>query len=294
MFGKILVPLDGSELAEGALDYVLAVPRTKRTKVVLLSVVAHPGEPGDHPMKAYLDATVQRLEDEGVNASAAIAYGHAAHEIVEFAEENQADLIVMSSHGYSGVKLRILGSIAQEVLHRTCVPLLLVKPKGEKGTEVAWKKVLVPLDGSPFSESAIGYVAEVVKGSGSEIVLVRVSEPPMVPVTWSRDVDSHRKEYQQRLTGEMQQQAIEYLEGVRATLGKKRMKVKPLAVVGVAPQSILDTAEKENADLLVMSTHGRSGVSRWVYGSVVNEVVQRCVRPMLLVRPCRPESPRPK
>jgi nucleotide-binding universal stress UspA family protein len=292
-YRKILVPLDGSEIAERALSYVQAIARTKSTKVILLTVLAaHEGR-SDHPMKAYLDSQAKELESKGIKVSTAIAYGHAAEQIIEFAENNKINLIVISSHGHSGIKLRLLGSIAQKVLHGTCVPTLLVKPGAIEVSQVELKKVLLPLDGSSFSEASIPYVNQLLKGPGAEIVLLHVSEPPVVPPDWSRDTKSHMKEYRERLTSELQQQALEYLEKIKAALGRKGLRVRAKAVVGMAVESIIEAAKKENVDLIAMTTHGRTGVSRWMYGGVVNRIVEECQKPILLIRPCRPEGPRP-
>jgi len=293
-FRKILVPLDGSEVAEGAIPYAEAAGRSKDSRLVLLSVIGASEERYDHPMEVYLSEKAEALEAKGATVSTAIARGEAADQIIEFADENAMDLIVISSHGYSGIKRRILGSVAQQVLHGTCVPALLVKPGSGVPSEVEFKKVIVSLDGSPFAETSILYAEQLIRGAGAEIILLRVSDPPVVPPTWSRDADSHRKEYQQRLTAELQQQAMEYLEKAKGAFTRKRIKVRPQAVVGMAAEAIMELAHRENVDVVALTTHGRSGVSRWVHGSVASEIAQECRRPVLLVRPCPPEKPRPK
>jgi len=292
-FRKILVPLDGSEIAEKAIPYARAASRKRESTVTLLTVIGA-SEERDQPMEAYLAEKAEALESEGVRVSTAVARGEPAREIVEFADENAMDLIVISSHGYSGIKRRIIGSVAQEVLHGTCVPVLLVKPGDAKPGEVEFRKVIVALDGSPFSETSILYAEQLIKGAGAEVILLRVSDPPMVPPTWSRDAESHRREYQQRMTAELQQQAVEYLEKAKGGFGRKRIKVRPHAVVGTAAETIMELAQKEKADVVALTTHGRSGVSRWVHGSVASKIAQECRRPVLLVRPCPPERPRPK
>ena len=292
-FRKILVPLDGSEIAEKAIPYARAASRKRESTITLLTVIAA-SEERDHPMEAYLAEKAEALESEGVRVSTAVARGEPAKEIVEYADENAMDLIVISSHGYSGIKRRIIGSVAQEVLHGTCVPVLLVKPGDAKPGEVEFRKVIVALDGSPFSETSILYAEQLMKGTGAEVVLLRVSDPPIVPPTWSRDAESHRREYQQRMTAELQQQAVEYLEKAKGAFSRKRIKVRPHAVVGTAAETIMELAQKEKADVVALTTHGRSGVSRWVHGSVASKIAQECRRPVLLVRPCPPEKPRPK
>jgi nucleotide-binding universal stress UspA family protein len=293
-FRKILVPLDGSEVAEAAIPYARAAGRSRDSRVVLITVIGASEERYNHPIEAYLAEKVEALESKGAKVSTAIARGDAADEVIEFADGNKVDLIVISSHGYSGIKRRIIGSVAQKVLHGTCVPTLLVKPGAGVPSEVEFKKLIVALDGSPFAETSILYAEQLVRGAGAEIILLRVSDPPVVPPAWSRDADSHRKEYQRRLTAELEQQAMEYLEKAKGAFTRKRIKVRPQAVVGMAAEAIMELAHKENVDVVALTTHGRSGVSRWVHGSVASKIAQECQRPVLLVRPCPPERPRPK
>jgi nucleotide-binding universal stress UspA family protein len=293
-FRKILVPLDGSEIAEGAIPYARAAGRKRDSTITLLTVVGASEQRYDHPMETYLAEKAEALESEGTRVSTAIARGESAEQIIEFADENAIDLIVISSHGYSGIKRRIIGSVAQKVLHGTCVPALLVKPGAGVPSEVEFRKVVIALDGSPFAETSILYAEQLIKGAGAEVILLLVSEPPMVPPSWSRDAESHRREYQERLAAELQQQALEYLEKAKTAFTRKRIKVRPHAVVGMPGETVIEFAQKENVDVVALTTHGRSGVSRWVHGSVASKIAQECERPVLLVRPCPPEKPRPK
>ena len=293
-FGKILVPLDGSDIAEKAIPYARAAGRKRESTITLFTVIGASEQRYDHPMEAYLGEKAEALKSEGVRVSTAIGRGEAAEGIVEFADENAIDLIVISSHGYSGIKRRILGSVAQEVLHSTCAPCLLVKPGAGVPSEVEFKKIIVALDGSPFAETSMLYAEQLIKQPGAEIILLRVSDPPVVPPTWSRDAESHRREYQQRMTAELQQQAVEYLEKAKGAFTRKRIKVRPQAVVGAAAEAIMELAHREGVDVVALTTHGRSGVSRWVHGSVASKIAQECQRPILFIRPCPPERPRPK
>src|SRR4030042_494361 len=113
-YKKLLVPLDGSELAERAIPYAQAIAKTRSSEVILFTVSIASVEQLDRPMKAYLELKVKEMQSEGIEASAANAYGNVADEIVGFAEKNNVDLIVISTHGYSGIKRWVLGSVARE------------------------------------------------------------------------------------------------------------------------------------------------------------------------------------
>jgi nucleotide-binding universal stress UspA family protein len=129
-YKKILVPLDGSELAEKALPYTKAIAKLKNSQVTLFAVsVTTPGSRRTRLLKTYMDVSANSLKTKGIKVSTAIAYGNVADEIIEYADKNKVELIVISTHGYSGIKRWMLGSVTQKVLYGTCTPVLLIKSK---------------------------------------------------------------------------------------------------------------------------------------------------------------------
>ena len=240
-------------------------------------------------MKAYLELNAKELQSQGIKASTAIAYGNVADEIIKFADNNKIDLIILSTHGHSGIKRWALGSIALKVLHGTCIPVLLIKSRVTKSAKVEFKKILLPLDGSSFSEASIPYAKELAKGTGVEIVLLRVSEPPVLPADRSPAIKPGWEEYRDMLMAEIQRQAEKYLEGIRANLGKSGIKARSQATLGKAAESILQVAQKEDINLIAMTTHGRTGISRWVYGSVASRITEESLQPVMLIRPSVPK-----
>jgi nucleotide-binding universal stress UspA family protein len=216
-YRKLLVPLDGSRLAEKALPYAKALSKTKGSEIILFTV-STASEQFDRPIKAYLDLTAKELKSQKIKVSTAVAYGNVAEEIIKFAQKGKIDLIIISTHGHSGIKRWMLGSVALKVLYGTCTPVLLAKSKAHKVSKVEFKKILAPLDGSPFSETSIPYVKELAKGAGSEIILLRVSEPPILPADRSPAIKPSWEEYQSMLMAKIQQQALEYLEKIKAAL----------------------------------------------------------------------------
>ncbi len=288
-YQKVLVPLDGSELAERAIPYAKAIAKSEGSEVILFTVSTN-SERLDRPMKVYLDVNTKELESQKIKASAAIAYGNVAEEVIKFAEKHKTDLIIISTHGYSGIKRWMLGSVAEKILYGTCTPVLLIKSRAHKTSEVKFKKVLAALDGSAFAETSIPYARELTKGTGGEVILLRIGEPPTLPADRSPAIKPSWEEYRDMLMAEIKQQALEYLEKVKANF--KTVPVRVQVVMGQAADSILQVAQKEKVDLIAMTTHGRTGVSRWVYGSVATRIVGESLQPILLIRPSVPKEPK--
>lgn len=291
-YKRLLVPLDGSELAERAIPYAQAIAKNKGSEVILFTVSIASVEQLDRPMKAYLELKVKELQSQGIKASAAIAYGTVADEIVGFADKNNIDLIIVSTHGYSGIKRWVLGSVARKVLYGTSVQVLLVKSKAPKVSQIELKKFLLPLDGSPFSERPITSIEQLVKGTGAEIVLTLVCEPPLVPSYGDHPINPTWEKHRDTLWAEAKQQASEYLKKMKTRLEKRGMKVESQVIpgeLGRVAETIIQAAQREKVDLITMATHGRSAVSRWVYGGVANRIVEQSIQPVLLIRPSTPK-----
>lgn len=294
-YRRVLVPLDGSEIAERAIPYAKTIAKTKGSELILFTVSIASVERLDRPMKAYLELNAKELQSQGIKASTAIAYGNVADEIVSFADKSNIDLIIISTHGYSGIKRWVLGSVARNVLYGTCAQVLLIKSEAPKVSQAELKKLLLPLDGSPFAEAPIPSIEELTKGTKIEVVLTTVSEPPLVPSYGDRPINPTWKKHRDALWAETQKQASEYLNKVKSKLGGKGLKVKSKVIpgeLGRVAESIMQAAQKEKVDLIVMTTHGRSGVSRWVYGGVANRIVEQSAQPVLLIRPSTPKEPR--
>jgi nucleotide-binding universal stress UspA family protein len=291
-YKKLLVALDGSELSERALAYAKAIAKIKNSDVVLFTVSITSAEQLDRPMKAYLELKANELKSEGIKASVAVAYGNVPDEIVGFADKNNIDLIIISTHGYSGIRRWVLGSVARKVLYGTGVHVLLVKSKSPKLPQVELNRLLLPLDGSPFSESPIPFVEQLTKGTGAEIFLTLVCEPPLVPSYGDHPINPTWEKHRDAVWAEAKQQAAEYLKKMETSLKKQGMKVKAQVLsgeLGRVAETILRAAQEEKVDLIVMATHGRSAVSRWVYGGVANRIVEQSIQPVLLIRPSIPK-----
>jgi nucleotide-binding universal stress UspA family protein len=290
-YKRLLVPLDGSELAERALPYAQTISKTMGGEITLFTVSIASAEQLDRPMKAYLELKARELKAQGIKVSSAVSYGTVPDEIVSFADKNNIDLIIISTHGYSGIKRWVLGSVARKVLYGTGVQVLLIKSKAPKVRQVALKKLMLPLDGSPFSESPIPFIRQLTKDTGAEISLTVVCEPPLVPSYGDHPINPTWEKHRDEVWVEAKKQATEYLKKIEEGLKKQGIKVKSQVIpgeLGRVAEALLNAADKDKIDLITMATHGRSSVSRWVYGGIANRIVEQSTQPVLLIRPSAP------
>src|SRR5581483_5924763 len=290
MFGTILVPLDGSTLAARAVPFATAFARAAGARLVLIRAVRADKLPGEKAALAQraarrraeveLGAIVEQLQQEGLAAEAHVSSKAAPEAIVDAARQQHADLIVMSTHGRSGIGRWLYGSVADRVLQRTRVPVLLVPPSCERTCPAEGAlRVLVPLDGSELAERALVY-ARAVAGTAGEILLYQVL-PPSVPI----DDGDLLAPYWTEVFAEARADVLRYLEGVAAPLRAAGCRVRVAVEHGAAAQRIAEYARREKVDLVVLSSHGRAGVARWLLGSVAEELLREAPTPLLLVRP---------
>ncbi|MBI4283605.1 MAG: universal stress protein [Chloroflexi bacterium] len=309
MYRKMLVPLDGSTLAEVVFTYAKELAGRLDLEVILLHVTS-PTVGEFLPMRrAYIEQaanTVGRqsravqkktgIEAEGqaVKAYGELVVGYPAEEILRYADEKAIDLILMATHGASGRKRWTLGSVADKVLRASKVPVWLVRPgTPEEPVSDQWtmKTMLVPLDGSEIAESVLPHVEILAKQRGTEpmgVVLLRVCEPPTTPIYYGADlaeVPLNWGQFVQQETERGKRVAKEYLAKIEKRLKDINISVRSEMLVGKASDTIVDYAKKNTFDLIVMATHGRSGLSRLVYGSVAANILHGISSPIFLVKP---------
>lgn len=287
MTRTLLIPLDGSALAERALPYAVHLADAMSARVLLLHaasdlhMVTHLQEELD--VSVRLDRLVEPLRQRGLDASSRILHEPTVEAIVAVARAEAADSIVMSTHGRSGIGRWLYGSVADEVIRTSTVPVLLVSPACDRQWAAARPlRILVPLDGSLLSETALDPARDLATGLGAELFLVRAIQEPMQ--------DAYRFDaagVPVRLpAGELElQEARQYLEWVRDGHRLSFADADIFTDTGEASRVILDAAARGQADLIVMATHGRTGLERLTMGSVTTRVLQRARVPLLLVRP---------
>lgn len=287
-FKNILVPLNGSELSEKALPYAKSIAKLKKSKLVLFAVsLTIFTERRDRLFTSYLEVTAKEFNAEGIKTISATSYGDVAKEIVQYANSSKVDLIVMATHGYSKAKKWMFGSVTQKVLYGTEIPVLLIKP-ASPAISGEFNRILVPVDGSPFSEATLPYAVELVKKTDKEILLLHVCEPPIVPSYGLKPINPTWKKYRDDIWEEKEKMATTYLAEKLDELKKNRIKASSRIVKaqsGEVVKTIMQVSKEEDIDLIAVATQGQTGVNRRVYGSVANRIVEEISLPILLVRP---------
>lgn len=296
MYKRVLVPLDGSELAERVLPYAVLVAKALSSHVILLRIFESVPEQWADPAHGryldqltssfrdqaieYLEGIAAPLRQEGLTVTCSAHEGSPADLIINEASREPDTLIAMSTHGRSGINRWVMGSVTDKVLHAVDAPLLIVRSKeGSSEVSVELGTIIVPLDGSALSEQVLPHAVSLAKALGSAVTLLRATHfPHYVPMDYPasmyddiiQETTAEAEEYLRHMD---QQLAI---EGV----AKSQAQVKQ----GEAAGAILDLADDSSSALIAMCTHGRSGMGRWVLGSVTDRVVQHSNGPVLVVR----------
>ena len=297
MFTKILVPLDGSALGERALPIAASIAQSVNASLLLVRAVWTRTMPAGldngetyhaaaQEAEAYLEAVARRL-GAGVQVQVVTPHAPAPVGILQVAEQDQVDLIVMTTHGRSGLSRWVYGSVAEAVLSRSPIPVLLMRtnavtvssPRPEGADR---PRLLVPLDGSAFAEAVLPPAADLARAFDWTVTLLRVVTPSTPVVV---DPELQRPFLPEALLQQARADAEQYLASVAAGLKREGLRVQTCLRVGDASEAILDESRASGASLVVMATHGRTGLGRLLYGSVAGEVLHRGTLPLLLVRP---------
>jgi len=341
MFRKVLVPLDGSALSSSVLPHVRALAACCGSEIVLLRIIPEIGMrivtpavvaqtveqtvaslppilPDDLTIyeasaRSQLEAVVAELATLGLRAKARLGTGPVTAGILDAATEESADLIAMSTHGRGGLSRFLLGSIASQVVQQANIPVLLVRAKAETAPAdaCAYRRILVPLDGSEFSRQVLPYVKALAVCSKAEVLLLQaVPEPEIAhseaywaptfggpgsigevprwaadvpPSEWQTWVESMRAELSRQMA-EAKAAAQDSLADTAQALNAAGVSSKVLVQFGAPAEVILDMAQANQVDLIAMTTHGRSGLQRLLLGSIADKVARHADVPVLLVR----------
>jgi nucleotide-binding universal stress UspA family protein len=281
----ILVPLDGSAVAASALRCAARLAETAGSRLVLVRAVATRAVPeasreeGIDEAERYLRAVKAGLFRLAADRVEAVVYaGDAGPAVRAEARLRNADLIVMATRGRFGRRWALSESLAEYVLRRSGVPVLLVPaPEAPPWPAAGRHRVLVPLDGSALDRRVIPAAGELAAALGAELLLLRVLAPPGTP--------SDRKHGDaKRVPTATLRATMEALEVVAAPLRAQGRIVRMGAAVGAAADTIAATARGAQASAVAMATHGRGRLARLLLGSVAAETLRRANRPLLLVR----------
>lgn len=296
---RILVPLDGSNRAERALAYAAAI--APNATLVLLHVAPTPeversllgGEAKSKEEAAaeersaarqMLDAAAERWR--GVittETERIVATGDPAEQIVWTANEQACDAVAMGSHGRGAIRRWAFGSVADRVVRTSTVPVLVVRsPDDETEPHAASiARIVVPYDGSPLASEAFPTAASIAIVTGAAVKLIQVINPTiLVPAAPLGDAAYPMQVYAD-LEQDLQVAATADLEGAQKSLAGLGVTAEWDILVGSPALAIEDSLE--TSDLVVMTSNGRSGVQRWLVGSVAEKLIREAKAPVLLV-----------
>jgi len=304
MLDQLLVTLDGSEFGEHALPFARAIAEKTGASVNISHV--HCCEPptellqntpfqyegvsmDTYEMKdaeeqrAYLKARESDLKAElpDNRICSALLEGYVTEALERHAREIGADLIVMTTHGRTGVSRAWLGSVADSLVRNSSFPLLVIRPMEDGGTfpVPAFSHFLVPLDGSPLGETILEPAVDLAKAMGARFTLLHVVSPHVTVGARVSPVPSGRLE-------DRMEKAQAYLDGVVKRLADEGVKAESRIESHYAPaRAILSLAEEEKVDLVALATHGYTGVKRALLGSVADKVLRGAKWPLLLEQP---------
>lgn len=306
MYQKILVPLDGSQLAEKVFSYAKELAGRLDSDLVVLHVCQSTDTESLDIYQAYVERKAELIQSQArsvqtasgmaatekpVDALPQVEIGEAAEGILTYAENNDIDLILMATHGRTGVKRWLLGSTADKVLRAAEVPVWLVRAgMPDKAIYEEWPKltVLVPLDGSQLAERILPHVEAIAKQRGGDwidVFLVRIVEKPFVTADYPESsMALSWEEHVQAIYEDFSRRAREYLQDIESQLKEKGLRVSAEVSMGKPAETIISYTENNPFNLIAMSTHGHSGIVRTAWGSVADRVLREASCPLLLLR----------
>ncbi len=304
MFNKVLVPLDGSALSARALPFAKRVANAAGARLIVVRAhlpaddlglrleypelsLAERADMEREAAQAEFQSVIDGLRKDGLDVEGHFAEGAAADVIYEQAAATRASLIVMSTHGHGGLGRWLYGSVADEVLRRVPVPVLLVSAVCTQiWAEDQPLRVVVPLDGSDLAAEVLGPARDLAVTLGSELLLLAVVEPIAVyPYQYLEAIgdvaevqDAQARLYLDKLVAELR------ISGGPA--------VSTRIVHGDAAAQICSVAREVGAGAIAMATHGRSGMARLLLGSVATRTLHQSSVPVLIYRPVAlPQTP---
>lgn len=298
-FKTVVVPLDGSELAELVLPHLPNIAPPNQVTVALAQVI----EPGRYALggldfsvptlldilregaREYLARQAEALHARGYRVTTHVLVGDPAFAILDLAEELHADLIAMTTHGRTGFMRLALGSVAERILQKASAPVLLVRERMDPARTTI-KRILAPLDGSVLAEQALAPAQSLAHAHAATLILLRVA-----PV-----LDEGGKQIlfadEAAANAQIEQwcaDAETYLHELAAGLNQAGIHTETRVALGNPADVIYNTIDDDAIDLVVMGTHGRTGLKRWYFGSVADKVLRGAKCPVLMVRNLKTE-----
>jgi len=298
MFNQILLPLDRSPLAECVLPHAIAIARAFASQVTLLSVLDTPhearGRQATDPLnwqirkaeaQTYVREVDLRLQEVGLRTETHILEGSAAEQILGFADAHALQLIILSSHGQSGLSDWGVSSVVQKIVLRAHTSVMIVRAAQSVApdvTDLRYQRILAPMDGAQRAEIILPAAAVLARDHDAQIVLAHIVQKPAMP---RRTLPSREDiKLVERLVARNQAEATRYLEQLQSRVaGKVEMR---LLVSEHLAATLHELVEQEKADLVLLSAHGRSGPTGALYGDVVSNLIAYGTTPLVIMQEC--------
>ena len=294
MFNNILVPLDRSALAECVLPHAVAIARAFQSQITLLSVLEgtigsehmHGVDPLEWRIRraeteSYLHGLVDRLHETDLPVNKQVLEGEAAEQTIDFAHKNGVDLIILSSHGQSGLTGWNVGSVVQKIVMRARTSVMIVRAYHRKSADLAdlrYKRLLVPMDGSLRAEWVWPLAIKLALSEKAEILLAHVVKPPEMPRRLPPTAED--TELADRVVKRNQEEARRYVDELQSWMPSS---IRGFVLVSDhVPATLHQLADEEGVDMVVMSAHGYSGETRFLYGGVVLSFIIYGSTPVLI------------
>ncbi len=299
MFGKILVPLDRSALAECALPHVVAMAQPLEAKVTLLNVCEpRPADEAAQPVNAlkwsfrtaeadaYLEEIACRLQAVGLDVQAKRREGKAAEQILAFAHQHAVDLILLSSHGQSGLTGWNVSSVVQKIIARARVSMMIVRayhPATSNLAHLTYSRLLCPLDCSQRAEYALPVAGMLARSHGAQLILAHIVARTEMPRR--RPLTDEELGVIDQVIELNRAEAVRHLEELQSSLVAEQVDVQSRLLVSDKPaQTLHNLVREEKIDMVVMSAHGYSGSTSWPYGSLALNFIVYGTTPLLIAQ----------
>jgi nucleotide-binding universal stress UspA family protein len=304
MFNRIVLPLDGSEIAQCAMPYALALADAARAPLTLLQVVPRGSAALESALRydaaeeaaaldrcgEALDAMAESLRTASRIVDVHVTVGDPAEEIIRYADRSGGDLIAMATHGKGGALRWAFGSVARKVLTGASVPTLIVRAQDgpdAPAQPATIRSLFVPLDGSALAASVLPLVHDLASAVGARVTLARV-----LPPLWSEigitgtamGMTPVYPVYGDEAIAEIETAANADLDAAAQGLKSAGISASYTVRIGSPANTLLALLDETAHDLVIAATHGRTGVVRWVLGSVAERLIEGPRTPVLLVR----------
>lgn len=296
MFDRILLPMDRSPVAECVLPHTVAIAQAFESQVTLVHVMDSPHrtdwsravDPLNWQIQkaeaeGYLSDLMLRLQTAGLQTEKQVLEGPAAERIVDLSRKNNVPLIMLSSHGQSGLSGWNVSSVVQKIILRANTSIMIVRAYQPASTDVTglrYHRLLLPLDGSQRAECVLPMASTLARSHEAQILLAHVVRRPEMPRrTPPTDEDT---ELTNRIVERNRAEAVQYLDQLRSRIpGDAQVHILVSDHVAATLHEIVD---QEKIDLVLLAAHGYSGQTRWPYGSLVSSFITYGTTALLVVQ----------